>query len=382
VWNLTVENEHNYIANGFVVSNCDCMVKPKMFSRDEFNRKLKDYIKGEPTEGAAEISRWAQKYGLGEGPILGTDPPSKSKLSKTPGGTLAIPQKEDIIKTALGVPKGEPMNPNDALAGSNLDGYKDNCQRCVPAYELRRRGYDVTAMSYDKNSDIIYDGSECLLNNKKEKIKLLRVINGKADLIKILKNYPDGARFGIYQYWESEANGHVYIVEKFKDTLKFIDPQSNKKNVASYLDDISGNRGNKRLWIYRMDNAVLNQAVDWAAIVRAAKEKTSNMEKLKNETKMKTLSEAKAILEDNQYKLKEVLKYHYDEIEEPTKILVCETGVEDEECYGFLVYSIPASTSEAEIKALEAHDKETVSKARLLPFRVYKESGTFTINIR
>ena len=31
-----------------------------------------------------------------------------------------------------------------ALKATNPNGYKNNCQRCVPAYEMRRRGYAVS----------------------------------------------------------------------------------------------------------------------------------------------------------------------------------------------------------------------------------------------
>ncbi|MBP5449435.1 MAG: hypothetical protein J6Y01_04880, partial [Spirochaetales bacterium] len=34
------------------------------------------------------------------------------------------------------------VNPN----WKKLDGYDDNCQRCVPTYVLRRRGFDVEAL--------------------------------------------------------------------------------------------------------------------------------------------------------------------------------------------------------------------------------------------
>jgi hypothetical protein len=56
--------------------NCDCMVRPRLKDHKEFMRDLKDYVKGVPSEGANEISLWAQEHGLGEdltGKSVGAD---------------------------------------------------------------------------------------------------------------------------------------------------------------------------------------------------------------------------------------------------------------------------------------------------------------------
>ena len=42
------------------------------------------------------------------------------------------------------------VNPN----WKKLDGYDDNCQRCVPTYVLRRRGFDVEALPTGQNEEI------------------------------------------------------------------------------------------------------------------------------------------------------------------------------------------------------------------------------------
>jgi hypothetical protein len=46
--------------------NCDCMVEPRLRDSDDLIRDLKDYVNGVPSEGANEISLWAQEHGLGE----------------------------------------------------------------------------------------------------------------------------------------------------------------------------------------------------------------------------------------------------------------------------------------------------------------------------
>lgn len=55
------------------------------------------------------------------------------------------------LKKAIGA-KGKPYSIDNALKNVNpnhsydYSEYSENCQRCVVAYELRRRGYNVTAL--------------------------------------------------------------------------------------------------------------------------------------------------------------------------------------------------------------------------------------------
>lgn len=58
------------------------------------------------------------------------------------------------------------MATEKSLAAVNphfAEGYKwtNNCQRCVVAWELRQRGYDVTAMTFAAHDGIDDSGTEC-----------------------------------------------------------------------------------------------------------------------------------------------------------------------------------------------------------------------------
>jgi hypothetical protein len=96
VYNITVENTHNYIANGLVVSNCDCMVEPRVRNGDELIDELRAYVKGE-SEGN-RIALWAKQYELGEdGQAVKT---SESPLSpETP--SMAPVQKQQPASAPL-----------------------------------------------------------------------------------------------------------------------------------------------------------------------------------------------------------------------------------------------------------------------------------------
>jgi len=63
-------------------------------------------------------------------------------------GILTEDEQLDDIETMLGVKRGPAMGHEEALKETNpryFEGpeYQKNCQRCVPTYELRRRGYPV-----------------------------------------------------------------------------------------------------------------------------------------------------------------------------------------------------------------------------------------------
>jgi hypothetical protein len=63
--------------------NCDCMVEPRLKDSDDLIRDLKDYVNGVPSEGANEISLWAQQYELGED-IQAIRSPETPPASETP----------------------------------------------------------------------------------------------------------------------------------------------------------------------------------------------------------------------------------------------------------------------------------------------------------
>lgn len=75
----------------------------------------------------------------------------KPQMTPTGAGPLMIVNKD--LRQAIGE-QGKPMSVKEAKEGANPNWaddvrfrpYRDNCQRCVVAYELRRRGYDVEAL--------------------------------------------------------------------------------------------------------------------------------------------------------------------------------------------------------------------------------------------
>lgn len=122
--------------------------------------------------------------------------------------------------------------------------YQYNCQRCVSAYEARRRGYDVAA------SKRIFNGTDTLpsmMNQKgwanvyKDGIASLETPAGsrsttiKKSIETMLSGYGDGTRAIIRVQWQG-GGGHVFIAEQVNGVTQFIDPQSGKRDCSYYFN--------------------------------------------------------------------------------------------------------------------------------------------------
>ena len=81
---------------------------------------------------------------------LGLSKPNTRLRDDVKDGKIKEKVSKDIVEKTLGIKKGAELTIEDAVKGANPNyhsshDYKINCQRCVQAYELRRRGYDVVA---------------------------------------------------------------------------------------------------------------------------------------------------------------------------------------------------------------------------------------------
>lgn len=153
---------------------------------------------------------------------------------------------------AIGVKQGPPMTQTEAMKGANprynLDrSYKINCQRCVPTYEMRRRGYDVVANPNNGGKSLM--GKEFFVDPKtKDFPKVSPNITSGSKFLNTLKKQPNG-RYAVLNKWKGSHYGHTWVAEVKNGKVKFIDPQPGKVvDIDYYLSNSS------RLAFYRMDN--------------------------------------------------------------------------------------------------------------------------------
>ncbi|MGI5070523.1 hypothetical protein HRO26_05185 [Treponema pectinovorum] len=135
---------------------------------------------------------------------------------------------------------GGSPNPNYKKGG----GYAKNCQTCVVAYELRRRGYNVEALPN-------YKGSMLDVLSYRTNIAWVNRETGKnPDYIKpegntlnkvfewLRNNLKPNNRYTIEWQWTAKSSGHIIHCFKNKNNkVSFYDPQKGINN--RFEDDIN-----------------------------------------------------------------------------------------------------------------------------------------------
>ena len=135
-------------------------------------------------------------------------------------------------------------NTNPAYNSGN-PAYRQNCQRCVVAYEMRRRGYDVIAKPafVDANGNL----------SKKDELyaKWPRIFKdarlyqcsgldgGKAAVIERMKNWGNGSVAEIQILWDA-SRAHVFVAENVDGNIRFIDPQTGDVDCSVYFTKTIG----------------------------------------------------------------------------------------------------------------------------------------------
>ena len=139
------------------------------------------------------------------------------------------------------------------------NGYSNNCSNVTMTYELRRRGYDVTAKplfggrpsnEIDKmfgNPKVTSMKPSYERGNKVKPADQVRASIGKQ---------PEGARGAIRVRYEGAGMGHIFNWEMTKTGVKFIDAQDSGRKRDRPLNNTGAKLSNVE-W-FRTDNANIN----------------------------------------------------------------------------------------------------------------------------
>ena len=178
------------------------------------------------------------------------------------------------LKEALGT-KGASKSMSDAYNNANpyfskaFSSYSENCQRCVVAYELRRRGYDVIAQPTfegDKwptnvpvngrlmgrwrgafqNAKTDFVGVSG--NNAKAEAKVLSNITSK------LKDYGKGARAIVRIGYRGSHTGHVFNVENQGGRAVYVDAQTGTRYTHADMQNLMKIVDTNSVSLTRTDN--------------------------------------------------------------------------------------------------------------------------------
>ena len=178
-----------------------------------------------------------------------------------------ILDRYDVIEGAHSVEDDiKATNPNYEESRKRRDkAYTHNCQRCVNAYEARRRGYDVTASARKASGDTLP-----YMNNPKGWAEVYR--NGRNFLIPCHSNstagvvkkvtqtvtdWGDGARGIVRVQWRGGSGGHVFITENQGGQVKFLDPQSGDMDCSNYFKIAKVNQ----TYVIRTDNKEFSELI-------------------------------------------------------------------------------------------------------------------------
>ena len=127
-------------------------------------------------------------------------------------------QKEDLRKT----------NPH---VDSGLPSWTENCQRCVPAYEMRRRGYNVEALPAKVMDWLarypfdVWENANVIHCHDK----------GYAQIQNLMQQWGEGARCQITVVWDMVRSGHTFVAEQVDGQTRFYDPQIGDEDVSEYF---------------------------------------------------------------------------------------------------------------------------------------------------
>lgn len=142
--------------------------------------------------------------------------------------------------------------------------WHQNCQRCVPAYELRRRGYDVTAAPRKSRNDSVADSWESLFKNQEWRSvggddREEALLNLEAEI----KLGERGSRYAITLWWQGQRGGHTFVAENVDGNVKYIDPQTGNAEYSSWMDRFSPSD----VRVSRIDNLEFDEQYIGSAVI-------------------------------------------------------------------------------------------------------------------
>ncbi len=171
--------------------------------------------------------------------------PSLEKYEKKTGGFFDLfKTKERSLLNLLNKTPAFNKGVNESLNQCNphydrdVYEYSFNCQRCVPAYEMLRRGYNVTAKPRIKEEDYL---SRFPYSVWEEPDVIRTSYNGRREIEEAMEVWGDGARAQIVVAWDKEDNGHTFIAEQKNGKTYFMDPQNGDLDCSHYFEEVEQN---------------------------------------------------------------------------------------------------------------------------------------------
>lgn len=183
----------------------------------------------------------------------------------------ALPVMQGKIMNFTEADRGH-ANPHYTDENSKIDGYKDNCQTCTVAFELRRRGFPVEALP---NKDDEFYNVWCVKNKFNWENRFLTTDGSRPKRIRsgfdvedtiasktafLEEASKEKGRYEVYMDWKGDNTGaHVFIIERQKDgNLLWFDPQSGKRGDSSAFSGFLKTAKRFNMTVLRIDDKIIN----------------------------------------------------------------------------------------------------------------------------
>lgn len=142
--------------------------------------------------------------------------------------------------------------------------YTENCQRCVVAYEARRRGVDAIAkpILFDRPDALPYMVDKAgwpavFTDHKVEYCHADSAEQAKQQVEAIMRIYGDASRAIVKVDWIGQHKGHLFMAENRHGTVFFVDPKTGALDVSWYFFFASP----RSVAVMRIDNTEFTELV-------------------------------------------------------------------------------------------------------------------------
>ena len=276
--------EYSAIIDGHTTAGCSYLNGKKMTWQEW--QKNPDMIPPRHFGCRATLVRVVEGGDESENPVNKKLLERKDDFAKTPKDELIARgelDKDETKKAGLArirneefvLPEKTKIPPQLALSGTNPNydkarEYQINCQRCVPTYEMRRRGYDVEALgnlrgsvklgNLEKMKELWSLEDKDILRNYIEIKRGENITIKDADFGNVLDFIEDsdiGSRFQISWWWSKNRTGHTVVAENTRKGAMFIDPQLGKTFTTEQFWRLDKNK--RKMFLFRIDNRKINE---------------------------------------------------------------------------------------------------------------------------
>lgn len=135
------------------------------------------------------------------------------------------------------------------------NGYGENCQRCVAAFEMRCRGFNVEALPSKGETDFFSKNPFAMWKNIPEEY-VFDLHDRKtiiSDINRQMQNFGSKSRAIVGIITDKEKyQGHFFVAIEHKGKTLFVDPQRKIFDCENYFDTIA-EKGKATVALYRID---------------------------------------------------------------------------------------------------------------------------------